>query len=482
MSRRFIIGVFIFVFLFLAVSKTYACPGLPPTAVISGPYTKYACVGCNFTFEGDESHDNDDLPTTQCCIVNYSWSGGGTPPSQSGSNSSFTTKWDTPTEGDPHTINLTVTDNEGMTHSTSCKVYVIKVDKIQYDDPDTGYTDIQFPIYVYKGTTVTFKAIPDPSDASWPSGKPVWGGSSGASGTGSTTQVTFDTLSSSTTDYKTVTATCGNTVTANVIVYKWLNVTTPQDNFLGGSPSRYGVYEKVDLTCEIEPPGLTGTQVGGLRWSIQSGLGTLADVTDNGTAIYQAHTSAGSVTLRLKVQSGPSKGEYIDSSRTIVEPDDGGVCIKRSGTNIWHELNTFSIGLNTNMYLRPTDVSFKWTEFTEAWCNSQTSGWFNIEFTNKSHTAWGFWEDVSGGNSTTGCRILQPNGDFAVLGDVTPYLPYFYGTFLWDIPWWYKAGSYTKTFTDMNQEFRVYGDGKAEVRKDNSGWFYNYHGWPSQPY
>jgi hypothetical protein len=63
-----------------------------------------------------------------------------------------------------------------------------------------------------------------------------------------------------------------------------------------------------------------------------------------------------------------------------------------------------------------------------------------------------------------------------------PYLPYFYGTFLWDIPWMYKADSYTKTFTYMNQEFRVYSDGKAEVRKDDSGWFYNYHGWLSQSY
>ena len=75
------------------------------------------------------------------------------------------------------------------------------------------------------GTTVAFQAFPNPSGASWPSGQPVWGGTSGASGTGGTASVTFSTASSSATDFKTVTATCGNTVTVNVLVVTLDHVT-----------------------------------------------------------------------------------------------------------------------------------------------------------------------------------------------------------------------------------------------------------------
>ncbi len=129
----------------------------------------------------------------------------------------------------------TVTFNTASTSTTNYKtvtaecgntvtenVLVVEVDKIQYDDPydnpDGGLKDVTGTIYIYKGDTVDFKAIPNPSGASWPSGKPVWGGTSGASGSGETKTVTFNTASTGATDYKTVTAECGNTVTANVVV------------------------------------------------------------------------------------------------------------------------------------------------------------------------------------------------------------------------------------------------------------------------
>ncbi len=102
--------------------------------------------------------------------------------------------------------------------SDQVTVTVVKVDKLQYNDPTSGWTDVTGTLYVHKGGSIEFKAIKSPADASWPSGKPVWGGTSGASGTGETKNVTFNTISSNSTDYKTVTAECGNTVTANVIV------------------------------------------------------------------------------------------------------------------------------------------------------------------------------------------------------------------------------------------------------------------------
>lgn len=160
-----------------------------------------ACVGCDITFTATTSPSGYES--------GVSWSAPGGDPN-SGSGSSFSTSWDTP---GPNTVTASICDS-----NDSKQVTIVAVDKIQYNDPDTGYTDITGTLYVYKGTSVTFKAIPDPCDASWPSGKPIWGGTSGASGTGETKNVTFNTKSSSPTDYKTVTATCGNTVTANVIV------------------------------------------------------------------------------------------------------------------------------------------------------------------------------------------------------------------------------------------------------------------------
>jgi hypothetical protein len=99
-------------------------------------------------------------------------------------------------------------------------LYVVEVSGLQYKFAGGSYKDITGTLYVAKGETVTFMAVRYPASApSWPPSKPVWGGTSGASGTGGTTSVTFDTASSSTTDYKTVTASnCGSTVTCNVVV------------------------------------------------------------------------------------------------------------------------------------------------------------------------------------------------------------------------------------------------------------------------
>ena len=101
------------------------------------------------------------------------------------------------------------------------QTYVVKIDSISgrgktsdTDSPDTTKT-----IFIMKGSIVTFTAAKTPSSAPWPDGKPSWSGSSGASGSGETITVTFDTVSSSKTDYKTIEAECGNRVKLNVLVY-----------------------------------------------------------------------------------------------------------------------------------------------------------------------------------------------------------------------------------------------------------------------
>jgi len=89
-------------------------------------------------------------------------------------------------------------------------VNVVRVEKLQYLD-GTTWKDVPTPFYVAKDTTLSFRAVPDPAGAPWPTGKPVWGGS--ASGTSGTASVTFATVGS-----QTVSAECGNTVTVTIVV------------------------------------------------------------------------------------------------------------------------------------------------------------------------------------------------------------------------------------------------------------------------
>jgi len=157
---------------------------------------------------------------------------------------SYTVMIDPPPDGNPSKTKLHATFNQAgwwkvtptaaVTYTDTCDgnwgpvsgtandliVDVIGVQKIQFQLPGGSWQDMPVEgLYVATGTTVKFQAIIAPSDASWPSGYPVWGGSCGAEGTGPTTSVTFTVPSQSMSDYHTITAACGNTVTGAIIRY-----------------------------------------------------------------------------------------------------------------------------------------------------------------------------------------------------------------------------------------------------------------------
>ena len=134
------------------------------------------------------------------------------------------------------------------------KITVVEVGKIQYKIGTGTYADVPDPLVIFKGTAVDFKAIISPSGANWPLGKPVWGGTSGASGAYETTSITFNTVSTTSADYKTVTAECGNTLTANVLtlmVETETAATVPTDK----TRKKLGVGEDVTLT--LHPTGFS---------------------------------------------------------------------------------------------------------------------------------------------------------------------------------------------------------------------------------
>jgi hypothetical protein len=325
--------------------------------------------------------------------------------------------------------------------------------KLQYQS-GSSYVDISGTLYVLKGTTVTFKAVPDPANATFPSNRPIWGGSSGASGTGTTKSVTFNTASTSTSDFKTVSAASGNIRTASVIVYELTQVLTPVNPSIPGrSLIRFGVEEGVALSFTASP-AVTASQAGGLRWSISTtgaGIGTVSSA-DDGTGTYNAPDAAASISLNLKVLAGPSKDQERVVAITIVEPS-GAYVTKFSG--IKHFVNTWSAGFLGDIHITPADVSFYNLLFYEGAAPAHSSGWL-LNYP-QSHS-----------QSQTQVRINSQNTinvqDEIFTGAKNP--PYGIGEWYWDIPFRVVTNSgRTISLPDVRQLSTADNDGKAVISK-----------------
>ncbi|MBU4429891.1 MAG: hypothetical protein KKE37_11135, partial [Verrucomicrobia bacterium] len=125
--------------------------------------------------------------------------------------------------------------------SVSDPMWFVQVDRLQYRFSATNaWADMPDPLYVCKDKTVDFKAIKKPDTApSWPSGKPVW---TGASGAGDYASQTFTTPGTNL-----VTAECGNTVTGKVVAIsvEFVHLSTaPRD---GISETRFYIEEGVPI-------------------------------------------------------------------------------------------------------------------------------------------------------------------------------------------------------------------------------------------
>lgn len=305
------------------------------------------------------------------------------------------------------------------------------VGKIQYQSGDT-FADIAGTLYVLKGTSVTFKAVPKPPSAAWPAGRPVWSGTSGAAGSGPTVTVAFNTASSSTGDFKTVIASSGNNVLVNIIVYELNGVVTPDNDFAGRSNSRFGILEQMSPGFSASPP-VTAAQAGGLRWRIASvgvGNGTLAPV-DDGAGVYNAPDTAKTVTLKLEVLNGPSKGGGPTRDLTIVQPVGG--FIRRIG-GIRHTFNSWSVGFLGEIHVTPSDVSFFNLSFYEDVAPGNASGWL-AEF-NSPHPRSKLMVRIDSKNVVNELDEIYSGRKFGPCGD---------GEWLWDIPW--------RIHTDTGRDF-----------------------------
>jgi hypothetical protein len=283
------------------------------------------------------------------------------------------------------------------------------VQKIQYQEPDNfSFVDITNALYVMKGTTVTFKAIPNPQNSSFPSGSPTWSGTSGVSSTGETVSVTFNTTSSSTSDYKTVTATSGtSSVTVNMIVYEITPVLAAEVDFYGRSNTSFGLKEAV-YTYFSSTPAITYTEIGNLRWFISQGSGSITnDPRNNGYAVFDAGASPDNVILRLTVQNGPSKGFFVDKSINIIAPTSA-YMVKLPSDPVLHCQNFSSVGFQGQIYLLPSDVAFTNIYFQEGYEVSPSYGYgFYSPANNQGHDPTGIGVAVEDCNIVTGCKTFK---------------------------------------------------------------------------
>jgi hypothetical protein len=339
---------------------------------------------------------------------------------------------------------------------TGCTEVAVNIRRMQYISATSGNQDISGTLYVLKGTAVTFNVLPDPPGATFPSSQPHWSGSSGISGTGQSKAVTFNTSSSSSTDFKTVTATAGNSVTANVIVYDLTGVFTPENNFPGRSHERFGIEESMSLSFTVTP-SLSASQLGGLRWSITSsgsGNGTIT-ASDEGTGTYVAPDAGKSISLALKVLDGPSKDGGPTVNIAIIEPSSG--YASRDFSGIRHTVDTWSVGFLGDIHVGPSDVSFRNLFFYEGAAPVHLSGWLNTNQFNNPHAQ-------SARSVAIDSRNVVSEQDEIWSGQREG--PYGEGYWYWDIPWHIITNSGRNiTFTTVREIATSDANGTAVISK-----------------
>ena len=292
------------------------------------------------------------------------------------------------------TVTATLKDTDENTLGTNTDtVTVVKVNKVQYQS-GANWVDVSGTLYVSKGSTVTFKAVPAPAAASWPSGKPVWGGTAGATGTGTMKAVTFNTVSSNLTDFKTVTAECGNTITANVIVVQVEVTHIKFDHAAGHAADGIDIRENNSTNITV-PEWVKGGQNKPGAYTKSTNVTIKARFTVSPSAITSAKvraTTADAILGNLGEQtitfaSGVSTPEYVSFTPTNATPGAVGKGTVTwqwrtkhiEGSDLGDEANINSSGPHTiyTVLATPTaPMAEPWTEVLDkscVWANGQTT-------------------------------------------------------------------------------------------------------------
>jgi hypothetical protein len=237
--------------------------------------------------------------------------------------------------------------------------------------------------------------------------------------------------------------------------------------------------ETAQLGFTTQPTGLTFNQVGNLVWDVSFGNFAATDGAGTWTA-----TSVNQGNLTLQMLSGPSNGKNFDPlSITVVVPDNNCYCVQIPNSNIWHVTTYLTIGIHTNLYLTPKDVSFHFLNFIEGDCKPSvcTGWWSDNQYANYWHRArteqnW-TPKTIQTGNINTGCSVGGATFfDTAAWNDsppLGPHFPYTHGgQFTWPIPWIYiipgEAGTW-KEIMPQNETFTLSNDATGETTVSKGG-------------
>jgi hypothetical protein len=258
---------------------------------------------------------------------------------------------------------ITYTASATDATSVSSNVTAISLSGLQVQLPGSVWVSVPSTLYVLRGNAVTFRALP--SSGSFPSG-PTWSGSSGASGSGETVAITFNTLSTDISDFKTVVATldCGAvSQTANVIVYELAGSQVPDENWSGRSLTTFGIGEVLQLSAVPSPADLSLCNVDPMYWTNLTSFGTL-DIGDpyTGTATLTGGGCDATTSVQLNIPSGLNqKANALSAaiSSTWVRPSSVEYRHMSSTDPIWHKKDWHSVGVRYYLFLLPTTVSFK---------------------------------------------------------------------------------------------------------------------------
>ena len=227
-----------------------------------------------------------------------------------------TIKVSVPSAGSTYTYTVTIVLEGETSTSASADLAVVEIEKLQYSLGGGAYADVTATLYVSKGGSITFKAIGNPTGG-WPSSKPAWSGSAGATGTGETKTVTFNTAGTCT-----VSAECGNTITANVTV---VEVEKLQYSLNGGA-----TYTDVTTTLFV-PKGANVTfkaianpagtwPTGKPVWS-----GSAPGATGTGETKPITFSTAGTFTVTAECGNVPVTATVVAVELVSLTPDQGTV-------------------------------------------------------------------------------------------------------------------------------------------------------------
>ena len=197
--------------------------------------------------------------------------------------------------------------------------------------------------------------------------------------------------------------------------------TTPADR----KRTTLGVGEQVTLT-------VLPSSVGSVAWYVWDGGGSVQPSTGTSVTFF-APEVGGSTTILVYRGAEQSVLECFKSFTTIAPT--GVVMEQEDGSKVWHIQGEATVGFLGRPYIQPDYVSFYRIDCLEGVAYAITDGYFGYA-QGRCHSA-GYWvpnlDLVVSGKGTKGTTWDQ------VQVGTDGHLPFSDGTFLWNIPWYYKV-------------------------------------------